>query len=113
MRKKNTIRKIGKHVVTFDDEGAAVPVASSELKAKPGQGPSARGPPLGEKLLTVQEVAALLHCSVSALNKWRIFGRGPRFVKVERRVRYRPSDVAAYVAASTRTSTSEERTVAY
>jgi predicted DNA-binding transcriptional regulator AlpA len=61
-----------------------------------------------EKLLTVQEVATLLHCSVSALNKWRVFGRGPRFIKIERRVRYRPADVAAYIAASRRTSTSQQ-----
>jgi predicted DNA-binding transcriptional regulator AlpA len=114
MRKRNTIRKVGKNVVTFDDSGTGVPVSSSEPRTKPGHGPSARGPPLGEKLLTVQEVAALLHCSVSALNKWRIFGRGPRFIKVERRVRYRPSDIAAYVAASARASTSqEEKTLAY
>jgi len=114
MRKRNTIRKVGKSVVTFDDSGTGIPASSGEPHTKPrGHGPSARGPPLGEKLLTVQEVAALLHCSVSALNKWRVSGRGPRFIKVERRVRYRPSDVAAYVAAAMRTSTSQqERTVA-
>jgi hypothetical protein len=115
MRKRNTTRKVGKSVVTFGDSGTGIPVSSSgEPHTKPGRGLSARGPPLGEKLLTVQEVAALLHCSVSALNKWRIFGRGPRFIKVERRVRYRPSDIAAYVAASARASTSqEEKTLAY
>jgi Helix-turn-helix domain len=107
MRKKNTIRKIGKHVVSFDDNGCDTPISSSQPRMKPAHEPSARGPPpLGEALLTVQEVAALLHCSVSALNKWRIFGRGLQFIKVERRVRYRPADVAAYVVASSRTSTS-------
>jgi predicted DNA-binding transcriptional regulator AlpA len=108
MRKSNTIRKTGKHVVTFDDRGAETPIASSEPHARQGRGTPIRGPPPGEKLLTVQEVAALLHCSVSSLNKWRIEGRGPRFVKIERRVRYRPADVVAYVAASTRTSTSQQ-----
>jgi predicted DNA-binding transcriptional regulator AlpA len=113
MRKRNTIRKVGKSVVTFDGSGADIPVVSSGPDAKPGQGPSARGPPVGEKLLTVEEVAELLHCSVSALNKWRLAGRGPHFIKVERRVRYRPSDVAAYVARAMRTSTSQqERTIA-
>jgi hypothetical protein len=29
-------------------------------------------------LLTVEEAAALLKCSVSSLNKWRIMGLGPR-----------------------------------
>ena len=57
-------------------------------------------------LLTVGEVAALLKVSRSALNKWRVYGSGPRFVYVGRRVRYRPADIAAFIADSTRTSTS-------
>jgi excisionase family DNA binding protein len=57
--------------------------------------------------LTVQEVAALMRCSVSSLNKWRLTGHGPRFVRIGSRVRYRPSDVAAFVTEQTRSSTSE------
>ena len=97
---RNTIRKIAKHVVTFDGSGTAIPVAAGgEPNTKRGHGPSARGPPLGERLLTVQEVAELLNCSVSAL-------------KLERRVRYRTADLAAYIAASTRQSTSQKRSAA-
>jgi hypothetical protein len=71
MRKTNTIRKIAKRVVSFDGSGAAIPVAlGGEPNTKRGHGPSARGPPLSERLLTVEEVAELLNCSVSALNKW-------------------------------------------
>ena len=110
---RNTIRKIAKHVVTFDGSGTAIPVAAGgEPNTKRGHGPSARGPPLGERLLTVQEVAELLNCSVSALNKWRLAGRGPQFIKLERRVRYRTADLAAYIAASTRQSTSQKRSAA-
>jgi excisionase family DNA binding protein len=58
-------------------------------------------------LLTVQEVAAVLRCSVSTLNKWRLIGRGPSFVRVGARVRYRPTDIAVYVAAQTFNSTLE------
>ena len=48
-----------------------------------------------EQLLTVQEVAAQLRCSVSSLNKWRLTGNGPRFVYVGARVRYRAADTPA------------------
>jgi|SoiMetStandDraft_2_1073263.scaffolds.fasta_scaffold279825_2 predicted DNA-binding transcriptional regulator AlpA len=60
-----------------------------------------------DPLLTVAEVAELLRCSVSSLNKWRLSGDGPKFVYVGRRVRYRPADVTAYVVTQTRASTSE------
>jgi predicted DNA-binding transcriptional regulator AlpA len=81
----NSIRKVGFDVVSFADATAHT-----------------LGP-----FLTVQQVAALLQCSVSSLNKWRVFGGGPRFVRVGSRVRYRPSDIAAFVAEQTRSSTSE------
>jgi hypothetical protein len=58
-------------------------------------------------LLIVQEVARILRCSVSSLNKWRLSGRGPRFVRVGSRVRYRPPDVADWIAHATRRTTSE------
>jgi predicted DNA-binding transcriptional regulator AlpA len=61
-----------------------------------------------EPLLTVRECVHLLRCSVSALNKWRVSGGGPRFVYVGSRVRYRPADIAAYIAEQTRASTSQE-----
>ena len=59
-----------------------------------------------DHLLTVGEAADLLKISKSSLDKWRVWGRGPRFIKVERRVRYRPADLAAYIANQTRSSTS-------
>jgi hypothetical protein len=59
-----------------------------------------------DQLLTVGEAAAILRCSVSSLNKWRLRGSGPKFLYVGRRVRYRAADLAAFIAASTRFSTS-------
>jgi excisionase family DNA binding protein len=61
-------------------------------------------PTLGA-FLTVPEVAALLRCSKSSLDKWRIKGGGPKFVRVGSRIRYRALDVAEFVAAQTRSST--------
>ena len=66
-------------------------------------------PPAGdssEALLTTKETAALLRCSISALNKWRVRGDGPRFVRLGGRVRYRRADLTRYIADRTRASTS-------
>ena len=58
-------------------------------------------------LLTEREAAALLHVTVKAVQGWRYRGNGPRFVKVNRLVRYRLEDLQAFVLAALRTSTSD------
>ena len=50
-------------------------------------------------LLSEKEVAAYLKLSVKTLQLWRYQGKGPAYCKVGRCVRYRPEDVAAFVAA--------------
>jgi predicted DNA-binding transcriptional regulator AlpA len=67
-----------------------------------------RLPTVLEPLLTSAEVAKQLRCSVSLINKLRTQGRGPRFVYVERRVRYRPSDIATYIEEQLRGSTAAD-----
>jgi predicted DNA-binding transcriptional regulator AlpA len=61
-----------------------------------------------EPLLTTAEVARQLRCSASLINKLRTHGRGPRFVYIERRVRYRPSDIATYIEEQLRDSTAAD-----
>ena len=48
-------------------------------------------------LLKEKQVAETLRVSVAALRRWRIEGRGPRFIRVERLVRYREADVQAWL----------------
>jgi predicted DNA-binding transcriptional regulator AlpA len=61
----------------------------------------------GSRLLNVAEAAQRLGVSVSYLNKLRLTGGGPHFIKLgARRVVYDPSDLAAWVAQCRRTSTS-------
>ena len=113
--KRNTVAKAKKHIVTFGGDGDLAGKGGKRLRTEHsategGEGlPSARGPPSHEldQLLTVQDVAALLRCSVSSLNKWRLTGNGPRFVYIGARVRYRVADVAHFIAASTRSNTSQ------
>jgi excisionase family DNA binding protein len=48
-------------------------------------------------LLSCEEVAAYLRCSLPTLELWRRNGTGPRAVRVGRAVRYRLSDIRAFV----------------
>ena len=60
-----------------------------------------------ETLLTTQQAAWLLRVSRKTLERMRVEGRGPRFVKVGRAVRYRQSDLLTWITANTYGSTSE------
>ena len=51
------------------------------------------------RLLTTEEVAALRAMTPRAVAQERADGRGPRYVKLGRQVRYRPADLVAYVEA--------------
>lgn len=59
------------------------------------------------ELLTAEEAAKLLKVAPGTLGNWRTAGRGPRFTRAGRRIRYSKNELAAYVAARTRQSTSE------
>jgi predicted DNA-binding transcriptional regulator AlpA len=58
-------------------------------------------------LLRENEVSARLGLSVRTLQKWRLEGRGPRFVKLGNAVRYDPADLDLFVREGARGSTSE------
>ena len=58
------------------------------------------------RALTEREVADMLGLSVATLRAWRHRGKGPRFLRLGRSVRYLPSDVAGFVRASAVDTTS-------
>jgi len=60
------------------------------------------------RLLTQREAACLLHLSERTLERLRVSGDGPRFVKANRSVRYRECDLEAWIAERVVNSTSEE-----
>jgi hypothetical protein len=65
--------------------------------------------PLGHSATVPVEVAATyLGLSVSTLNKLRVFGGGPVFLKLGRRVVYDVVDLDAWRASKRRTSTSDD-----
>ncbi len=50
-----------------------------------------------ERLLTIDEVADYLSIPVGTLYQWRYKGTGPRGLRVGRHVRYRRSEVEAWL----------------
>jgi hypothetical protein len=59
-----------------------------------------------QTLLTQREAAMALRCSERTLERLRLSGVGPRYVKTTRRVLYREDDLEAWVASKLTTSTS-------
>jgi len=53
-----------------------------------------------EKYLTPREAALYLRTSPSTLAKRRLQGNGPTFVRIGRAVRYRQSDLDAWMGSS-------------
>lgn len=59
-----------------------------------------------DPLLTPQVLAERLAVSVKTLERWRLQGEGPPFVRVSRKViRYRSSDIVRFIENQVRTST--------
>lgn len=58
-----------------------------------------------EQLWDDERTGTFLDVPVGTLANWRYQGRGPRFVKVGRHVRYRRSDVEAWLERNAREST--------
>lgn len=52
-----------------------------------------------DRLLKQPEVERILGMSAASLEQWRLKGKGPKFCKLGRSVRYRESDLRAYIAA--------------
>lgn len=59
--------------------------------------------------LSNEEAAEYLGLKSATLNKWRCYGEGPPFIKVGRLVRYRLSDLDAFLMDRIRNSTSDIR----
>jgi len=60
-------------------------------------------------LLTQSEAAELLRISERTLERLRVSGTGPKFIRIRHAIRYRQSDVEAWLASRVVGSTSEKR----
>lgn len=52
-----------------------------------------------DQVLDERQVAKTLHLSVATLRAWRRRGMGPRYLKLNRAVRYLGSDVEVFIAS--------------
>jgi hypothetical protein len=60
-----------------------------------------------EALLTQRDAALALRCSTRTLERLRLSGLGPRYIKTTRKVLYRECDLEAWLTARLTSSTSE------
>lgn len=65
-----------------------------------------------DTLLTTNDAAARICLSARTLEKWRITGEGPNYIKAGKRVLYRQSDLLAWLESRRRRSTSDDATTA-
>lgn len=60
-----------------------------------------------DQLISAEDAANILNISSSTLAKMRLSGASPRYVKLGRRVAYRPSDLEAWIESQSFNSTAE------
>ena len=60
-----------------------------------------------KKVIATKEAAHYVGLGKSTLDKARLTGRGPRFIKIGRRVLYHPEDLDLWLNQHRHTSTSE------
>ncbi|AEV38408.1 helix-turn-helix transcriptional regulator [Pseudovibrio ascidiaceicola] len=58
-------------------------------------------------LITEAAAADYLGISIRTIQAWRVRGGGPNYVKLGKAVRYRPSDIQAWIEAHLTSSTSD------
>lgn len=51
----------------------------------------------GSDLLSTTEASAVIQITAGTLNGWRYLGKGPDYVKLGRKVRYRRADLTRFI----------------
>jgi excisionase family DNA binding protein len=64
---------------------------------------------VSRRVQTEEEAAEYTNFSRRTLQKWRVVGGGPKYLKIGRAVRYRVEDLDAFLGAGVRRNTSESR----
>lgn len=62
-----------------------------------------------QHLVTTAQAAEYLGVKKNTMEGWRIQGVGPRYIKVQRLVKYKTEDLDSWLAAQTRQSTSQAK----
>ena len=64
---------------------------------------------IASALINEHEAARILGLSVKTLRRWRWAGRPPSVLKIGAAVRYDPAELASFIEAARRTSTTDTR----
>ncbi len=59
-------------------------------------------------LLTQKQVEQYLQLKASTLEQWRLAGKGPKFIRLGRSIRYRIEDIEDFVETLTRYNSTSE-----
>ncbi|MBV5341108.1 MAG: helix-turn-helix domain-containing protein [Deltaproteobacteria bacterium] len=62
--------------------------------------------------MKTEEAAKILQVEPSTLEQWRWQGKGPKFIKMNRAVRYRREDLQSFIDARVFSSTTEAQAAA-
>lgn len=62
---------------------------------------------MDNQLYSPARTAEILCVAAATLRKWRWEGKGPRYVKIGRKVAYREIDITVFIETKVRQSTSE------
>lgn len=66
-----------------------------------------------EVRLTPEEVSAIWNISTSTLSQWRWNGRGPEFIKIGKRIKYRAVDLKLFEKACIKKDTAAKGFIEY
>ncbi len=69
--------------------------------------------PAVRQLLNNDETADMLNVSRRTLPVWRVQGRGPKFIKIGKLVRYERTEIEAWILANTHANTSRQGAQSY
>ena len=61
---------------------------------------------MSDRFFTPEKLSEELEIPTSTLAKWRLYGGGPRYVKMGKNIRYERSDVDQWVESQKRRTTS-------
>ena len=59
--------------------------------------------------VSAKEAARILGVHPNTLCKWRISGKGPAFIKIGRRVRYRMTEISTWMSERTYLNTAQDQ----
>ena len=69
--------------------------------------------PVARQLLNNDETADMLNVSRRTLPVWRVQGKGPKFIKIGKLVRYERTEIDAWILANTHANTSRQGAQSY